>query len=191
MPLDGYLWLPCWGCTKPQASDVRVWLANCSDDDRANQRSPSGLPLCCCRVRTVGLSLTDTMHARRDVSAGGCTHKRGIGRMSALWANRTCRDGGDDVTHSGGAGRIRISGFMECRAGDYSALMPANLTTLRHLSVSSAMNFPKSVGEPVNTAAPRSVRRFFMLESTRAALISLLSFSTISVGVALGTTIPY
>src|SRR5262249_41749000 len=86
---------------------------------------------------------------------------------------------------------IRCTGFMECRAGDYSALMPANLTTLRHLSVSSAMNFPKSVGEPVNIAAPRSVRRFFMLESTRAALISLLSFSTISVGVALGTTIPY
>src|SRR5262249_24549734 len=44
---------------------------------------------------------------------------------------------------------------------------------------------------PANTAAPRSVRRVFMLESTRAALISLLSFSTISVGVALGTTIPY
>ena len=63
MPLDEYLWLPCWSCTKPQASDVRVWLANCSDDDRANQRSPSGLPLSCCRVRTVGVSLTDTMHA--------------------------------------------------------------------------------------------------------------------------------
>src|SRR5262249_11320188 len=73
----------------------------------------------------------------------------------------------------------------------YSALMPANLTTLRHFSISSAMNFPKSAGAPANTAAPRSVRRFSMLGSARAALISLLSFSTISVGVALGTTIPY
>src|SRR5262245_56485606 len=40
MPIDEYLWLPCWGCT-------------------------------------------------------------GIGRMSALGANRTRRDGGNDVTHSG------------------------------------------------------------------------------------------
>src|SRR5215813_9886403 len=84
MPIDEYLWLPCWSCTKPQASDVRVWLANCSDDDRANQRSPSGLPLCCCRVRTVGLSLTDTMHARRDVSAVACTHKRGLAGIAVI-----------------------------------------------------------------------------------------------------------
>src|SRR5262252_7930979 len=63
MPIDEYLWLPCWSCTKPQASDVRVWLANSSHDDRANQRSPSGLPLSCCCVRTVGMSLTDAMHA--------------------------------------------------------------------------------------------------------------------------------
>ena len=53
MSIDECLWLPCWQCTKPQASDVRAWLANCSDDDRANQRSPGGLPLCCCRVKTV------------------------------------------------------------------------------------------------------------------------------------------
>jgi len=32
----------------------------------------------------------------------------------------------------------------------YSALMPANLTTLAHFSVSSAMNFSKSAGEPSN-----------------------------------------
>src|SRR5262245_22576183 len=74
---------------------------------------------------------------------------------------------------------------------DYSALMPANFTTFAHFSVSAAMNFPKSAGEPANTAAPRSVRRVFMLGSARAALISLLSFSTMPVGVALGTTIPY
>src|SRR5262249_8035617 len=30
--------------------------------------------------------------------------------MSALGANRTCRDGGNDVTHSGSSGRIRRTG---------------------------------------------------------------------------------
>src|SRR5215813_13251841 len=35
------------------------------------------------------------------VSAVACTHNAGIGRMSAPGANRTCRDGGNDVTHSG------------------------------------------------------------------------------------------
>src|SRR5215470_3632965 len=64
MRIEEYLWLPCWGCIQPQASDVRVWLANCSDDDRANQRSPSGLPLCCCRVRVVGVvPASDTTRA--------------------------------------------------------------------------------------------------------------------------------
>jgi hypothetical protein len=41
---------------------------------------------------------------------------------------------------------------------------------LAHFSVSSAMNLPKSAGDPANTATPSSVRRFFMLGSTRAAL---------------------
>ena len=59
------LQLPCWECTKPQASDARVWLANCSDEDFENQRSPSGLPLCCCRVRVVGVVPGDTARAVR------------------------------------------------------------------------------------------------------------------------------
>jgi hypothetical protein len=65
MPIDDdCLWLPCWSCTKPQASDVRIWLANSSDEDRANQQSPSGLPLSCCRVRIVGVVPTsDTTRA--------------------------------------------------------------------------------------------------------------------------------
>src|SRR5262245_2484385 len=37
----------------------------------------------------------------------------GIGRMSARTANRTCRDGGNDVTHSGSSGRIRGSEVTE------------------------------------------------------------------------------
>jgi hypothetical protein len=64
MPIEDYLWLPCWGCIQPQASDVRVWLANASDSDIENQRSPSGWPMCCCRVRVVGVvPVSDTTRA--------------------------------------------------------------------------------------------------------------------------------
>src|SRR6516164_1774940 len=71
-----------------------------------------------------------------------------------------------------------------------SALMPANLTALVHFSVSSAMSFPKPVGEPGSAVPPRSASRAFILGSTRAALISLLSLSMISAGVFLGAPTP-
>src|SRR5262249_52940568 len=71
---------------------------------------------------------------------------------------------------------------IRCPA-DHSALIPADLMTLAHFSVSSAMNLPKSADEPANTAHPRSVRRFFMLGSGGGALISWWSFSTIWGGV--------
>ena len=65
MPIEDRLWLPCWGCIQPEASDVRRWVANASDEDFANQRSPlQGWPLGCCRVKTVGaFPLSDTTHA--------------------------------------------------------------------------------------------------------------------------------
>src|SRR6516225_7995540 len=63
---------------------------------------------------------------------------------------------------------------MECRAGDQSGLMPAFLITLAHFSVSSAINLPKSAGEPASMTPPISLRRAFILASARAALISLL-----------------
>jgi hypothetical protein len=66
MPLEDYEWLPCWGCIADGASDVRLWILNASDEDRENQRSPSGLPLCCCRIRTVGvIPKPDATHAAR------------------------------------------------------------------------------------------------------------------------------
>src|SRR5262245_29661300 len=71
-----------------------------------------------------------------------------------------------------------------------SALAPENLITSAHFSVSVAMNLAKSEDEPGNTAAPRSANRAFSFGSARPALISLLSLSTISVGVFLGTPIP-
>jgi hypothetical protein len=64
MPIEDRLWLPCWSCIEPQGSDVRRWLANASDQDVANQRSPGGLRLSCCRVRIVGVvPASDTTRA--------------------------------------------------------------------------------------------------------------------------------
>src|SRR5262249_36976736 len=73
---------------------------------------------------------------------------------------------------------------------DHSALMLAARITLPHFSVSSAMNLPKSAGEPGSTVPPRSARRTFSLGSARPALISLLSLLTISAGVAFGAPMP-
>src|SRR5262245_45003956 len=78
---------------------------------------------------------------------------------------------------------------MECQR-DHSGLMPADLITLAHFSVSSAISLPNSAGDP-GSATPRSARRTFILGSARAALTSLLSCSTISAGVFLGTPTPY
>jgi hypothetical protein len=63
MPIEDRLELPCWACIASQASDTRVWLANCSDEDFENQRSPGGLPLCCCRIHTVGVVPGETAPA--------------------------------------------------------------------------------------------------------------------------------
>jgi hypothetical protein len=46
--------LPCWSCASPTAADVRDWLRSSSEQDVAGHRSPSGLPLICCRVVAVG-----------------------------------------------------------------------------------------------------------------------------------------
>src|SRR6516225_4812174 len=73
---------------------------------------------------------------------------------------------------------------------DHSGFAPENLITLLHFSVSSAMSLPKSLGGPGSTVPPRSARRAFILGSARPALISLLSLSTISAGVALGAPTP-
>jgi hypothetical protein len=68
--------------------------------------------------------------------------------------------------------------------------MLAARITLAHFWVSSAMNVAKLVGEPGSIVPPRSAIRAFILESARAALISLLSFPMISTGVSLGAPTP-
>src|SRR5215510_2769123 len=76
-------------------------------------------------------------------------------------------------------------------APDHSGLMPANLITLVHLSIFSAMNLATSSGEFGDTAtAPRSASRCLMLGSSTAALVCLLSVAMISGGVPLGTPKP-
>jgi hypothetical protein len=64
-------------------------------------------------------------------------------------------------------------------------LMPAALITFAHLSVSAAMNLPKSEGETGNAEEPRAASRAVTLGSPRPELNSLLSLSTISTGARL------
>src|ERR1700761_2743959 len=88
-------------------------------------------------------------------------------------------------------GRISHHPSPQRRTADHSALILANLFTLAHFSVSSAMNLPKSAGEPENTPQPRSSRRLRIAGSASAALTSLLSLATMSDAVPLGTAMPY
>jgi hypothetical protein len=56
---------------------------------------------------------------------------------------------------------------MSAEGAGHSALMPANLTTLAHFPVSSAMSLPKSAGEPGSTVPPRSASRALILKRTQ------------------------
>src|SRR5262245_51197700 len=89
--------------------------------------------------------------------------KADIGRLSPRYNSGDCR-------HSRN-GPYGISTVDQPQ----SALMLRARITLPHFSVSSAMSLPKSAGEPASTVPPRSARWAFMLGSSRAALISLLS----------------
>src|SRR5262245_13265602 len=76
------------------------------------------------------------------------------------------------------------------RQSGHWGFAPENFTTLPHFSVSSAISLPKSVGEPGSVLAPSSAIRDLILRSARAALISWLSLSTISVGIFFGAATP-
>src|SRR5262245_35481567 len=93
------------------------------------------------------------------------------------------------LTTAGGA--VRRTGVTEHPPEErYSGLMSANLITLAHFSVSSAISFPNWAGDPGSATPPRSARRAFILGSSRAELTSLLSLSTISADVFLGAPMP-
>ena len=74
---------------------------------------------------------------------------------------------------------------------DYSAVIFANLITLAHFSVSSAIRFPNSAGVIDSGSTPKLIRRAFVAGSNTMALISLLSFSMIAEGVPLGAPMPF
>src|SRR5262249_16441521 len=86
--------------------------------------------------------------------------------------------------------RTGVTEYSAGIASDHSALMPADLITLAHFSVSAAMCLPKSVGGPPNGVAPRSASRACILASDKAALIALLRVSITSAGVLLGAQKP-
>src|SRR5262245_54861170 len=73
---------------------------------------------------------------------------------------------------------------------DHSGFMLAARITLLHFSVSAAMSFAKSPGEPGKTVPPSSVSRALVLGSVRLTLISTLSMSIIAAGVFFGAPTP-
>src|SRR6516225_9967094 len=122
--------------------------------------------------------------------------------MSAFGTKRTCQSrsamsafgGKADISRTFQSGhwprQSRVTGGTEYLTAHYSGLMLAARITSAHFSISSAINLPKSVGEPASTVPPRSAIRAFILGSARAALISLLSVSMILAGVLLGAPMP-
>src|SRR5262249_19040121 len=87
---------------------------------------------------------------------------------------------------------IRGTGVTQFGSGlpPQSALMPANVTTLAHFSVSLARRRPKLAGGPGSIVPPISASRAFALGSARIALISMLSRPMTSGGVFLGAMMP-
>src|SRR5262245_44616708 len=82
-------------------------------------------------------------------------------------------------------------GIFRMGRADHSALILAARITLPHFSVSSATSRPKSPELIGIGSAPNSMSLGIKLGSARLALISLLSFSMVSAGVALGAPMPY
>src|SRR5262244_3817528 len=91
-----------------------------------------------------------------------------------------------ELTRSARSRHFRRTGVTEHPRWDcsrYSGLMPANLITLAHFSVSATMSLPKSAGEPGFGTLPNAAYRDLTSGSARPALISTLSFWMISTGV--------
>jgi hypothetical protein len=67
-PARWYDTLPCATCKQPQAADV-LGLCGQYAELHAMQLSPSGYPLLCCKVRTVGVMAMDTPSSRPPAPA--------------------------------------------------------------------------------------------------------------------------
>src|SRR5689334_10055792 len=121
---------------------------------------------------------SDRLRQREQSCARAVTDRPALVRRATRWATRQHRRpdavivGGEVSSNSSPSiFRSRI-GRYGTSALDHPGLMPANLTTLPHFSVSSAISFSKSAGEPPSTLMPMSVSRPLNLGSASAALIS-------------------
>jgi hypothetical protein len=47
--------LPCWKCQTPQGAAVRHFIGQAGELDETQRSPASGLPLACCRVRSMPL----------------------------------------------------------------------------------------------------------------------------------------
>src|SRR5262245_16511846 len=83
-----------------------------------------------------------------------------------------------------------IYGICRLLRRHYSALIPANLITLPHFSVSSAMSLPKSAEEPARIAPPKSASRILIVGFANAALACVLRRLMMSWGVFRGAPSP-
>src|SRR5215468_7583001 len=91
-----------------------------------------------------------TVYASRPLSPVAAQHSLPSGRYSLLGPDfhrldRTSLRLAHSLDHLVGAGEQRRRHVDQTF---YCGLRPANFTTLLHFSVSSAMSFPKSAGEP-------------------------------------------
>jgi len=110
-----------------------------------------------------------------------------------LTANSYCfgrRSGADSGPNKQGRRKTKNGERMRVSPCFHTGLMPANFTTLAHFAVSSATNFPNSAGVVDIGVTPMPTRLACILGSATTALISLLSFSMISVDVLLGAPMP-
>src|SRR5262245_33109229 len=78
------------------------------------------------------------------------------------------------LTHKDMTDRVGLGCSVHCWG--HSGLMAANLITLPHFSVSSAMSLSKSPGAPATTVPPSPVNFVLIPGSISPALISTLSF---------------
>src|SRR5579862_920691 len=74
---------------------------------------------------------------------------------------------------------------------NYSAFMPAFLTTGPHLASSASMNLPNSAALMCTGAAPSLSRNFLVVAESRSPAMVSCSLSTIGAGVPAGTTMPH
>jgi hypothetical protein len=129
---------------------------------------------------------TDALYAVRDLvlpAAAADSWSAFLDALRALqrWAPLRITGGGPlGITRSQNRGRKM---HVSMRLSAHTGFILAARITLRHFSVSAAMNFPNWAGDRANGVPPKSAIRAFNLASARPALISLLILSMTSGGV--------